>query len=152
MTEQANRHENLWLEVVNSALLGTERKPPTLPPGDTPLDSTLSRLNGSDSERALLGAAATLSIYSRAGQVPRADNEPAAEPCPPEAFTICSPRSAEHIRFMLSGSHKELYEVLDEWARAAWKARRRAPDECLPALLECAKAYPYMMRSAFLSV
>src|SRR5439155_9041124 len=82
---------DLWLEMVNSALLGTERRPLTLPPGETPLDSTLSRLNDGDPQRALLGAAAALSLYRRAGHLPLVDDRPLPEPCQPEDLLPCPP-------------------------------------------------------------
>src|SRR5439155_9275394 len=88
---------SLWLEMVNSALLGTERKPLALPPGDTPLDITLSRLNGGDPERILLGVAATLALYRRAGHLPSVDGRPLPEPSPPEDLPRCSARAAEHF-------------------------------------------------------
>ncbi len=132
MIEPTNNDNNLWHEVVNNALLGTNRRPPTLPPGDTPLGSTLSRLNGSDLERVLLGSAATISLYRQAGYMPAVDNVPLPEPCPPEDLPLCSLHSAGHLAAILVSYD----DALPEWLHAAVAAGQVARPESLPALLD----------------
>ena len=53
----------LWQELVATALLGTERRAVPLPPPGDALGDLLAPLDGTDPERALLGAAAALSLY-----------------------------------------------------------------------------------------
>ena len=167
-----------WQEVVTTALVGTERRsliltPPTplskggeLPTpltkggeqgktftlegrgGSDQLSDVLSRLNDSDPEGALLSAAAAISLYQQAGKLPVKDNQLLPDPCQPDELPCCSTRTGQYLRLMLL---KEREKLLPEWLAAAAKARKRAPEHCLPGLLELGRI-SRKLRSAILPV
>lgn len=122
----------VWNELLRVALLGTERQGPTLPPSDNALGQVLSKLKAEDREGTLLSAAAAISLYRGAGRLAAKRAAPAA-PAPAEKLPRISARSAQHLAAMLEGQHDA---VLNEWLAAAGAARRRVPEEKLPALLE----------------
>ncbi len=136
-----------WKEVVTAALLGSERQPLAPPSPDNPIAALLAGLDWGDPEGALLGAAAALVLYQRAGQVPAtlpidtpADALESATldytippPCAADELPRCSTRAATHLMLMLNGQDTE---VLTEWLDAATATRQRVPEESLPRLLE----------------
>jgi hypothetical protein len=97
------------------------------------LSGFLCDLNHSDPEEALLSAAAALSLYQQAGQLPVKDNQPLPEPCQPEELPCCNHRAGQYLRLMLLNEREKL---LPEWLSAATQAGQRAPEDCLPGLLE----------------
>ncbi len=157
---------SLWQDVVTTALVGTERRSlsltpsPATPPlsnrssyeegkeGSGQLGNLLSHLNHSDREGTLLSAAAAISLYQKAGQLPAKDNQPLPEPCQPEELPSCSPHAAQHLRLLLL---KERQKLLPEWLAAAAKAGKRAPEHSLPELLELGRN-SRQLRSAILPV
>lgn len=124
---------SLWQDIVTTALVGTERRSLTLPPSTGQLGDLLSHLNPSDPEGGLLSAAAAISLYQQAGQLPAKDSQSLPEPCQPDELPCCSPRAAQHLRLMLLGEREKL---LPEWLTATAKAGKRAPEHCLPQLLD----------------
>jgi hypothetical protein len=122
-----------WRELATAALLGTERQglPASVPEG--PLAELLARLDASDREGALLGAAAAVALYRRVGRRPAADPRPLPAPCDREELPRCSGRAARHLTTMLRGEWKEL---LPEWLTAAAVVGQRVSEECLPDLLD----------------
>lgn len=129
-----------WKELVAAALLGSERHTITPPSPDTPLEQALVALDWSDREGALLGAAALLSLYRRAGQVPATRDTAELDipsVCEPNDLPCCSPRSTQHLDLMMQGRYTE---VLPEWLGAVGQARQRVPSERLPDLLELGRA------------
>jgi hypothetical protein len=124
-----------WPGLVNQALPGTGRKAFFLPTSSgTPLGETLSRVATGEPARALLGAAATLSLYRRAGWLPPVSSQLLTEPCELDAYPRCSQRAGLHLATMLGGEYEE---ALDEWiTEAATDARQLVPDESIPALLD----------------
>ena len=134
----------LWDDLLKSALLGTERQRPPLPAAGGgaaggaaggAMTETLSRLPAAEPDAALLGAAAVVSTCRRAGYVPPRDESAGAPPADADDLPQTSPRSAQHLRVILS----EKRDLLPEWAAAAAEAGRRAPDVVLPQLLEVAR-------------
>jgi hypothetical protein len=118
---------------VATALLGTERRPVSVPRPVGPLGETLARLDDSDGEGALLAAAATVALWRRAGRRPLADSDPLPEPCPPEDVPRVGAAAGERLAGLLEAGHRRL---LGEWLELAAAAGRRAPEEQLPALLD----------------
>lgn len=139
---------NLWQEVVTTALVGTQRRALslTLPTGQ--LGDILSDLNSSDPEGALLSAVAAISLYQQAGQLPVKNHQPLPQRCPPDESPCCSTRAGQYLRLMLL---KEREKLLPEWLAAAAKAGKRAPEHCLPGLLELGRN-SRQLRSAILPV
>ena len=90
-------YENMWENVLKTALLSTERQPLALPgrsasQQDDKLAALLSGLDMADREGALLGTAASLMLYARAGQLPTTGSGPLPEPCPADDAPRCSAR------------------------------------------------------------
>lgn len=123
----------LWQELIAQALLGTARQPLRLPSPDAPVTALLAGLDPAEPERAVLGAAAVLSLYRQAGRLPPVDRTPAPTPCPPDPQLVCTPQAAEHLALMLDGVYGA---VLPEWLAAVAAAGQRVPDQHLVALLE----------------
>ncbi|MEU6982850.1 DUF5691 domain-containing protein [Streptomyces sp. NPDC046324] len=129
-----------WEELVTSALLGTDRRPPALPAtaaGGTPV--------------ALLDAAALHTVRRRAGLRP-GPAAPAPEPAPedrrrplPEAARhrlgqLLAGRAAPAPSGGRRGAAPDLAELLPQWLAAANEHGYRAPASTLPALLDAARA------------
>jgi uncharacterized protein DUF5691 len=124
---------SLWTEIVNTALIGCERKPPSLSGAADKLGVLLAKLDQNDREGALLGAAALVSLYERAGTLPLKDTPPMPEACEPGDSPRCGELAAVHLAMMLRGEYQE---HLPEWLAASASVGLRAPEELLPQLLE----------------
>ncbi len=124
--------DELWQDLVKNALLGTERQTFTPPQVDGPLGALLARLDSARPEHALLGAAAAVALYRRAGHVPPQGDQPLPAPCEPDDAARCNPRAAQRLRLMLEGQYPDL---LSEWPAAVAQTGRRVPEEYLSALL-----------------
>jgi hypothetical protein len=127
---------SLWTEITNTALIGCERKPLSLNGATDKLAGLLAQFDQNDREGALLGAAALLSLYERAGTLPVKDAQPLPEACEPDDATRCSERAAIHLAMMMRGQYGQL---LPEWLTRAAAMGRHAPEELLPQLLELAR-------------
>ncbi|MBE9127673.1 MULTISPECIES: DUF5691 domain-containing protein [unclassified Coleofasciculus] len=144
---------NWWQDTLTTALVGTERKPLNRIPShqlgaSDQLGHLLSQLNYTDPEGALLSAAAAISLHQRAGQLPLMNNQPLPEPCPPDELPVCSPRAAQHLKLIVMEKQEQL---LSEWLTATATTGRRAPEYCLPQLLELGRTCR-QLRPAILAV
>lgn len=129
--------EAVWEQLVATALLGTERRPPARPTQiDGALAEALEALPWEDPEAALLGAAGLLGGYRAAGWQPSAlEHAPAAAPL--DSRPLCSPGAdAIFVRLLDSGPGL----LLPEWLHHAQAAGVRPVPEQLPALLDAASA------------
>lgn len=127
----------VWEELVATALLGTERRPPA-PPSQAAgaLAQALEALTWEDSEGALLGAASLLAGYRAAGWQPPVLDEPGSpSPAPADPRPLCSPGADALLALLLAGGPAVL---VPEWLRLADAAGVRPPPEQLPALLDAA--------------
>ncbi len=129
----AAAYGTLWQELIAQALSGTARQPLRLPSPDAPVTALLARLDPAEPERAMLSAAAVLSLYRQAGRLPPVDHTPAPTPCPPDTQPVCTPQAAEHLALMLDNVYSS---VLPEWLAAVAAAGQRVPDRHLVSLLE----------------
>ncbi|MEV0000158.1 DUF5691 domain-containing protein [Streptomyces sp. NPDC050848] len=132
-----------WEELVTSALLGTDRRPPTLP--------ALTDAGAGGAPVALLDAAALHTVRRRAGLRP-GPAAPAPEPAPndhrrplPEAARhrlgrLLAGRAAPAPSGGRRGAAPDLAELLPQWLAAANEHGYRAPASALPALLDAARA------------
>jgi Family of unknown function (DUF5691) len=123
----------LWTEIINTALIGSERKSPSLNGPADKLGGLFAQFDQTDREGALLGAAALVSLYERAGALPLKDMLPLPEACEPDDAPRCGERASVHLARMLRGEYQEL---LPEWMAKSAAAGLRAPEELLPPLLE----------------
>ncbi|MGW8885134.1 DUF5691 domain-containing protein [Streptomyces sp. NPDC055749] len=128
-----------WEELVTSALLGTDRRPPAAGPG------------GTGGPVALLDAAALHTVRRRAGLRPAAAAEPPeaapadTRPQVPAAarrrlVQLLADRSAPSGGSGRRGTAPDLTELLPQWLAAANQHGFRAPAVVLPALLDAARA------------
>jgi len=138
---------SLWTEIVNTALIGCERKAPSLNGATDKIGGLLAQLDQNDREGALLGAAALVSLYDRAGTLPLNDARPLPEACEPDDAPRCGERAAIHLAMMLRGEYREL---LPEWMAKTAAAGRRVSEELLPPLLELGRTLE--LREAILPV
>jgi hypothetical protein len=93
----------------------------------------LAQLSNTDREGSLLSAASVVALYRSAGVAPSVDSQPLPEACDLHDASRGSTRTGQHLAFLLEGAFRE---VLPEWLAAMHKARKRVPEEHLPALLE----------------
>jgi hypothetical protein len=101
------------------------------------LGHLLARLDGPEREQVLLRAAAAVSLYQRAGQLPEARGEPLPPPCERDEQPRCSPHAGQRLALMLQGQYQE---VLPEWLAAVARAGQRVPENLLPDLLDLGRA------------
>ena len=132
---------NIWQDIHTTALVGTERKTLTPISQTNQLSELLSQINYSDPEGALLSAAAIISLYQKAREIPITDNQPLPTPCQIDDNLSCSPLSAQHLKVMLL---KERQQLLPEWLAAAAVARKQIPPYYLPELLELGRTSPHL--------
>ncbi|MDP9951605.1 MULTISPECIES: DUF5691 domain-containing protein [Streptomyces] len=129
-----------WEELVTSALLGTDRRPPAPRGGPAPADAPA----------ALLDAAALHTVRQRAGlrpAVPQARPAPAA-PDPRPALPETARLRLAHLladRAAPSaggrrGAAPDLTELIPQWLATANRMGYRAPASLLPPLLDAARA------------
>ncbi|MFD3944191.1 DUF5691 domain-containing protein [Streptomyces sp. NPDC058579] len=142
-----------WEELVTSALLGTDRRAPTLPAraATRAARSALSDAGAGNAPVALLDAAALHTVRRRAGLRP-GPSAPAPEPAPhdhrrplPEAARrrlglLLAGRAAPAPSGGRRGAAPDLAELLPQWLAAANEHGYRAPASTLPALLDAARA------------
>ncbi len=129
-----------WEELVTSALLGTDRRPPAPRGGPAPADAPA----------AVLDAAALHTVRQRAGlrpAVPQARPAPAApdpRPALPEAARLrlahlLADRAAPSAGGR-RGAAPDLTELIPQWLATANRMGYRAPASLLPPLLDAARA------------
>ena len=131
----------IWSAAVNTALLGTDRAPPTAPASDGALGAASVALVRPESDAAsnLLRVAAAASAYQRCGRTPGRTQEPPPAPCPLDDRPTCTPAAAALLRRILQGEHESL---LRTWLMLATRHDVRAPADTLPAMLDLAGKDP----------
>ncbi|MEU9580463.1 DUF5691 domain-containing protein [Streptomyces chilikensis] len=126
-----------WEDLVTTALLGTERRPPAVP------------ADGRDAPVAVLDEAAQQTLRRRAGLRP-AQAVPLPRPAPPDPRPPLPPAAARRLSVLLTarpggggggrrGTAPDLVELLPQWLALADERGYAAPPEALPALLEAAR-------------
>jgi hypothetical protein len=128
-----------WERVVRAALLGTERQAETdAATGDAELDAAVAALADRPAEARLLGTAALLDAWRRAGR--RASVTPAPpEPAPEdEDARPPSPLAARLLRQAMAESPA----LLGEWLTLARDAGVGIPHALLPEVLELGRRHP----------
>lgn len=149
--------KKMWEELVTSALLGTDRKPPTttlsaLQPagaaGSGPVGAVAA---GADPAVALLDAAAVYTVRRRAGLLPVVAG-PLPEPAPWDERPPLPEAAGRRLAQLLAdragagqgggrrGAAPDLTELLPQWLVGANAHGYRAPAPLLPALLDAARA------------
>ncbi|MFE9696959.1 DUF5691 domain-containing protein [Streptomyces sp. NPDC006270] len=129
-----------WEELITSALLGTDRRPPAPHGGPIPADAPA----------ALLDAAALHTVRRRAGLLPAVpkDRPGPAAPDPRPALPEAARHRLAHLLADRSapsgggrrGSAPDLTELIPQWLATANRKGYRAPAALLPPLLDAARA------------
>lgn len=130
---------DLWIDLVTTATLGTERRAPAWPQPAGQLGALLSQVGPADREGALLSAAAIVSLYRRAARLPQPSDTPALPAADQDDLPVCPPGALQHLAALLDGAQRGL---LPEWLAALAQSGRRVPAAYLPALLELGRGQP----------
>jgi hypothetical protein len=125
-----------WNELVSTALLGTERHPVDVAALPGPIATVTSGLSDPDGQ--LLGAAALVTSYRRAG-VRALPAAPRPAPAEHESAGVVGPWAAGRLGRILGRDDTEL---LHEWLVAVAARGLRPPAESLPVLLDTAVRQP----------
>src|ERR1051326_6858133 len=123
----------IWDDILATAVVGTEQRELKLAVREDELGSLLKQVDHTDRESSLLTAASVVALYRSAGIAPPADTQPLSEASVQDETSRSSAASGQHLVSMLGG---EFNEVLPEWLAAMHRARKRVPEEHLPALLD----------------
>ena len=123
----------IWNDILAAAVVGTEQREFCVGSGRDGVGSLLGQLKGDDREETLLSAASIVAMYRGAGSTTPVDTTPVAEADHDDEISRGSGLSGQHLALMLEG---EFRDVLPEWLAAMSEARKRVPEEYLPALLE----------------
>jgi hypothetical protein len=127
----------MWQDILKTAIIGTERNALSLPVRNDALGNLLENFDASEREAQLLNAAATVTLYDRAGWLPNAITQALPLAAESDDLPCCNAIAAQHLSLMLSGEFKE---ILPEWLAALATAGKRVPEELLPALLTLGKS------------
>jgi hypothetical protein len=123
-----------WERLVRAALLGTERQAaPEDTAGDPALDAAVAALSDRPAEARLLGTAALLDAWRRAGRRAGRTDAPAPPPAPQAEERVCGPHTAAMLRQVLAGGPQTL---VAEWMALASGAGAAIPHELLPPVLD----------------
>ncbi|NEO83021.1 MAG: hypothetical protein F6J87_01995 [Spirulina sp. SIO3F2] len=120
-----------WQTLVATALMGTGRQAPTPPTGEGALATTLSQLDWSQPEQAILGAAGAIALHQAVGQQPQQQDWQPIEPGSTEHFPIIAPSIARHLETAIDNDPELLPELLTLIAQT----QQRIPERLLPRLL-----------------
>ncbi|HEX2915332.1 MAG TPA: SWIM zinc finger family protein [Chloroflexia bacterium] len=132
-TSNSLAENQAWQEILTAALVGTARQTPKPSGLSGSPGEALAKLDRSNPDRYLLGAAALLSQYERSGQLPAPDSLPLPEVSPQEILPRCSERAGSDLRQIMEGSYRAL---LPEWLANLVASKQRLPEERLPELFE----------------
>ncbi len=136
MTSNAGGIESIWKRLLTTALVGTARQQSESWNGTDELESVLESIRRQkigDREEQLLGAAACVYGYRRAGWHPAKLPHKALPPLEEDDLPPCSPAA----EWRLSDSFRRRRPgLVSEWCVLAARAGKRAPDILLPKLLD----------------
>ncbi len=116
--------------MISTALVGTARTKPVAPIGE--VGTALAGYVPADAESALLAAAGTLDLWSRAG-FPAPQRETNIEPAGVEALPVVNATAASLLAASLASRDEAL---VVEWIELCAAAKKIAAPETLPALLD----------------
>src|SRR5579872_2627451 len=107
-------------QLTTVALLGTAQQTFEVPPGETPLDRLLAKLQPREMPGRFLDSAALVVLYEVAGARPGKALPPPA-PCRPDPRPPCSAAAASHLAAILADQR----HLLPEWLSLAAQAGQR---------------------------
>lgn len=129
-----------WGQLVNAALVGTDRRAYVPVVATGALGELLARIDGEAGGRALLQAAAVLACYRRAGREPMVLGPSASVGLGTDLqrefeadLPWCPGLALPYLMRMLAG---EMIQLLPEWLMRLADRGERVPDRLLPELLD----------------
>ena len=138
----------LWDDILATAVVGTEQRELKLAAREDELGRLLNQIDNSDREGSLLSAASVVALYRSAGAAPPVDSHQLPEASAQDEADRASAESGQHLALMLDGQFRE---ALPEWLAAMNRARKRVPEEHLPALLDHGR-FELSLRRAIIDV
>ncbi len=121
---------------MKTALLGTDRIPLPEMQVDGSVQPLLAQVDLGNKEKALLSAAALLSIHRSCGKLPKIFVAGRVNPAEPESLSRCSSSAATYLGRMLKG---EFTFLLPDFLDALIASACRIPEELLPEALEAGR-------------
>lgn len=124
-----------WNQLINTALLGTAKKPADSQGLNGPLQAAAQTIlsNNTDKEDQFLQLAALLYNYRQSGNQPvTATVEPMAV-CPPETRPYCAPAA---VRVLQQALETDSIQLLELWLEHCTKANLLLPPAQLPVMLD----------------
>lgn len=142
-----------YLELTETAILGTDRKPLAIQPREGELGATIADIAASEAspDRKLLDQLTAVSIASKAGMLPvkfsAGLDSMNISKCAPETKERVSERSLAMLVQVLNleakGSELRLSKIIEEWLSFCVRANQRVPEEFITRLLELGKNWPF---------
>jgi Family of unknown function (DUF5691) len=123
----------IFKEIANTALVGTERKKFSPSALDGELGATFTKLDSSNPEKVLQQAAGILAVYNLAGKLPPSTAGALPEPCDLDDLPLISLKSSWHLDRLMIGKNQDL---LEEWLLKVAKLNKRVPASHLILLLD----------------
>jgi hypothetical protein len=134
--------------LVEVALLGTERQAPPSASGDTPVAELQQQVDPANRERSLLSMAALAGLHERAGSLPLKSEAAGLTPAPTETARHASEHAGHALLRLLKADFGAVSsELLSEWFRLGASLNQLAPAEALPLLLELGSTQPEFRES-----
>lgn len=135
---------NSWNQLLQNALIGTEKKPPepaslTSDEDLAPALQTISANPSLDAEEQLLQASALLFNYRQAGQTSLEVNDIESSIAEPETLPYCAAASKDTLRELFEHQALGLFFY---WIQLCAAKARIAPPEMVPLLLQLAAKNP----------
>lgn len=124
-----------WNEIVNTAMLGTEKKPVTTEVFPVPLQEAaklIAQNTTTDKEEQFLQLAALSFNFRQSGSKPQIEKALQISEAPPETQNYCSPRATQVAKDLLAEDNPNL---LAYWLDRCVEKQKLAPPELVPTLL-----------------
>src|SRR6266699_1596130 len=97
--------EALWQDLLATAIVGVERRPPALPAAAGELGAVLVGLDPQLVEHFTLAAAGVLALYRDAGKTAGRAAPAVTPPAAPDERPRCTPAAARRLLRLLGGEH-----------------------------------------------
>ncbi len=138
----------LYHDLVETAILGTDRKPLSSQPHEDELGATIAEIASGDNspDRKLLDQLTAVSVAAKAG-MHASKITTAISLCPPETKERVSERSLAMLVQILNleakGSELRLSKIIEEWLQFCVRANQRLPEEFVTRLMDLGKNWSF---------
>jgi hypothetical protein len=128
---------NTWETLVASALVGTDRQPPSIDFTDPALSDYQETIQSQAATQQILGAAGLISAYQTLGRGVAKTSFPLPTAASTTQLTCCSPVTTQHLSTILQ--ENRYAEILPELLQLLSQSKQTVPPDFLPLLLEVGK-------------